>query len=103
MANKGEFVAAVAAGVAGEGKVARSLTKAQVAEVVDAMFKTLEDMLARGEEVVIAGFGSFSVTERAASKGRNLRTGAEVVIPAKRVPKFKAGKRLKDLVAGEAA
>jgi len=52
--------------------------------------------LKKGDEVRLVGFGTFAVSERAASKGRNPRTGAEIDIPASKQPKFKPGKILKD-------
>ncbi|MBI3454122.1 MAG: HU family DNA-binding protein, partial [Rhodospirillales bacterium] len=54
--------------------------------------------LKTGQEVRLVGFGTFSVSQRKASTGRNPRTGAEIAIPASKQPKFKAGKALKDAV-----
>ncbi|MDL1971456.1 MAG: HU family DNA-binding protein [Candidatus Desulfofervidaceae bacterium] len=70
------------------------LTKKNAARAVDAVFKVLEDTLKSGENVVITGFGSFKVVERAARKGKNPQTGEPIEIPAKKVVKFKAGKKL---------
>nr|WP_300926108.1 HU family DNA-binding protein [Turicimonas muris] len=58
----------------------------------------VHNALVKGDEVVLAGFGTFSVAERAPRKARNLHTNEEIEIPAKKVPKFKAGKFLKDAV-----
>ena len=54
----------------------------------------VKDALARGDEVRLVGFGTFAVRERAARKGRDLRTGAEIEIPAKRIPVFRPGRDL---------
>jgi DNA-binding protein HU-beta len=54
--------------------------------------------LAKGDTVTIVGFGTFAVSKRAARKGRNPQTGASINIPASKVPRFKAGKDLKDAV-----
>ncbi len=62
------------------------------------MFSTIEAFLAEGEKVQLIGFGNFEVRERAARKGRNPQTGAEIEIAASKVPAFKAGKALKDAV-----
>lgn len=66
--------------------------------IVDAVFETILEELAKGEKVSFLGFGTFSVTERAARKGRNPQTGEEMDIPATKSPKFKPGKQLKDAV-----
>ena len=88
--NKNELVSAVAEKV--------SLSKQQATEAVDAVFDVIGDALANGGDIRLVGFGTFSVGHRAASKGRSPSTGAEVDIPARNVPKFAAGKTLKDLV-----
>lgn len=82
------------------GCVAESatLSKADATRAVDAVFDGITETLKRGEEVRLVGFGSFLVTQREASKGRNPRTGEEIDIPASRQPKFKVGKGLKDAV-----
>ncbi|MCD9033269.1 HU family DNA-binding protein [Luteimonas sp. Y-2-2-4F] len=74
------------------------LTKAQASTAVDAMFDAILEALAQGEDVTIAGFGTFEVRVRAARTGRNPRTGEEIQIPASKNPAFKAGKALKDAV-----
>ena len=63
---------------------------------VTALFEAIGDGLAKGESVSIAGFGTFSVKDRAARQGRNPRTGEAIVIAASKVPLFKAGKGLRD-------
>jgi DNA-binding protein HU-beta len=72
------------------------LSKDAAEKAVDALFKNIEKALRGGDTVRIVGFGNFQVAQRKASVGRNPRTGAEVQIPASRVPKFRAGKALKE-------
>ncbi|PCI20907.1 DNA-binding protein HU [Candidatus Wolfebacteria bacterium] len=74
-------------------------TKAQAERLVDGLFGAITDALKEGKEVSIAGFGAFTAKMRAARTARNPRTGEPVEVPAKRVPKFKAAKALKDAVA----
>lgn len=72
------------------------MTKKQVTEVVDAWIAAVEDTLAAGDSVQIAGFGAFTVKEIAAHTGRNPRTNEAVEIPASRRVTFSASKTLKD-------
>lgn len=65
---------------------------------VDSVFSTVADALKRNEKVVVTGFGTFVVRKRAARKGRNPQTGAEIQIPASKTPGFTAGKSLKRMV-----
>jgi DNA-binding protein HU-beta len=74
------------------------ITKADATKAVDATFDAIAHSLKQGDEVRVVGFGTFSVSERAESEGRNPRTGEKIVIPASKQPKFKAGKGLKDEV-----
>ena len=74
------------------------LTKADAGRAVDGVFDSIASALASGDDVRIVGFGSFSVANRAASTGRNPRTGEEIQIPASKQPKFKAGAPLKSAV-----
>ena len=74
-------------------------TKKQAQTVVDSVFEVITKSLGRGEEVGITGFGTFRVAKRAARMGVNPKTGAKIQIKASIVPKFKAGKLLKDAVA----
>jgi len=74
------------------------LTKKASREAVDAITSVITDALAREEKVTLVGFGTFQVMERRARKGRNPRTGEEIQIPAKRVPKFVPGKSLREKV-----
>ncbi len=88
--NKNELVAAVADGA--------DISKADAGKAVDSVFDAVSDALKGGDEVRIVGFGTFSVASRAASTGRNPRTGETIQIKASKQPKFKAGKGLKDAV-----
>lgn len=75
------------------------LTKKASREAVDAVTSTITDCLARGGKVTLVGFGSFKVRKRKSRRGRNPQTGKEIQIPAKEVPKFQAGKNLREAVA----
>ncbi|WP_366654353.1 HU family DNA-binding protein [Fodinicurvata sp. EGI_FJ10296] len=75
---------------------ATGLSKADAGSAVDAVFDGITSALKGGDEVRLIGFGTFAVAERAATEGRNPRTGEKIAIPASRQPKFKAGKVLKD-------
>jgi DNA-binding protein HU-beta len=86
--NKAELIDMVAS--------AADLSKSNAATVVDTVFSGITGCLKQGESVTLVGFGTFSVSERAARTGRNPRTGEAITIPASRSPKFKAGKALKD-------
>lgn len=90
MANKAELIEKVAEKA--------DLTKKDATTAVDAVFSTIQDLLADGEKVQLIGFGNFEVRDRAARKGRNPQTGKEISIPASKVPAFKPGKALKDAV-----
>jgi len=74
------------------------LTKAQAGDAVDAVFDAITASLKSGEEVRLVGFGTFAVSQRKASVGRNPATGAEIKIPASNQAKFKPGKGLKDAI-----
>jgi len=74
------------------------VTKAQAGDAVDAVFEAITGTLKKGEEVRLVGFGTFSVSKRKASVGRNPATGAEINIPASNQAKFKPGKGLKDSI-----
>jgi len=90
MAGKGDLVEAVA-------KKA-GISKKAAGEAVNAVVGFVVSALKQGDKVTIPGFGTFSVAERAARTGRNPKTLEEIKIPAKKVPKFKAGKGLKEAV-----
>lgn len=69
-------------------------------DALNAFLDSVKEALAAGDSVNLIGFGTFSVRERTARKGKNPRTGAVIDIPASKVPAFKAGKPLKDQVNG---
>ncbi len=91
--NKGSLVEAIAGGA--------DLSKAQAERALNATIDAIQTTLKTGGSVSLIGFGSFSVSDRAARTGKNPRTGEAIKIPARKVPKFTAGKGLKDLVAGK--
>jgi len=72
------------------------LTKKTSRETIDAMTSVISDALAREEKVALVGFGTFQVRQRKARTGRNPQTGKTIQIPAKKVPKFRPGKELKE-------
>lgn len=74
------------------------LTKARAELVVNCVFDAMTEALQRGEGIEIRGFGSFTVRPYKSYNGRNPRTGEQVVVPAKRLPYFKVGKELRELV-----
>ncbi len=74
------------------------LTKKQTEVIVNTVFQSITEALARGDKVELRGFGSFRVRHRHSREGRNPKTGTTVHIPAKKVPFFKAGKELRELV-----
>ena len=74
------------------------LSRAQTEKVVDIFFEAITDTLSRGDRVEIRGFGSFSVNSYTSYVGRNPKTGAQINVPPKKLPFFKVGKQLKDLV-----
>ena len=88
--NKNDLIAAVAEST--------GMSKAGAGQAVDATFDAITASLQVRDEVKIIGFGNFSVAKRAASIGRNPRTGEAIKIAASKTPKFKAGKGLKDAV-----
>ncbi len=88
--NKTELIAQVAE--------TAGLSKPDAANAIDATFKVIEETLKSGDDVRIVGFGSFQVSERKESMRRNPSTGKQMPVPAKRVPKFKPGKLLKEAV-----
>ncbi len=88
--NKNDLVATVASKT--------GMSKADAGKAVDGVFAAITNSLRSKTEVRLVGFGTFSVTRRAATQGRNPRTGERIQIPASNQPKFKAGKGLKDAV-----
>lgn len=88
--NKTELVSTVAAIAA--------ITKKDAEKFINVFFTTVGDVLKAGDKIQLIGFGTFEVRARQARKGRNPQTGAEIQIPAAKVPAFKPGKALKDAV-----
>ena len=88
--NKAELIDHVAASA--------DLTKAAAGAAVEAVVSGVTKALSNGDSVSLVGFGTFSVSDRAARTARNPRTGATINVPASKAPKFKAGKALKDAV-----
>lgn len=88
--NKTELVDAIAAKA--------DISKNAAGKALNAFIETVTKALKKNDTVTLVGFGTFSVGKRAARKGRNPQTGAEIKIKAAKVPKFKAGKGLKDAV-----
>lgn len=86
--NKQELIAQVS--------TAAGLGRAEASRAVEAVFDTISASLKKGDEVRLVGFGTFAVSKRKASTGRNPRTGEPMTIKASTQPKFKAGKVLKD-------
>ncbi len=80
---------------------AAELTKKDAERLVELVFESIIETLNQGEKIELRGFGSFRVRERGARRGRNPKTGDPVDIPAKRVPYFKPGKELKELINEE--
>ena len=88
--NKDDLISKVASSI--------GISKSEAAKSVDAVFSSITNSLKEGNEVRLVGFGTFLITNRAATTGRNPRTGESIEIPAKKVPKFRAGKALKETV-----
>ena len=88
--NKSELVDAIA--------VKTGATKKASEESLNAILEVIKEALVKGEKVQLVGLGSFETKARAARKGKNPQTGAEMKIPACKAPAFKAGKALKDIV-----
>jgi len=74
------------------------LSKVDTEKALKAFIDSVTDALQQDDKISLVGFGTFSVSERAARTGKNPQTGATLQIPAAKVPKFKAGKALKDAV-----
>lgn len=89
--NKTELIAAVAEKT--------DLSKKDADAAVSAVLGAITDALKAGDKIQLVGFGTFEVRNRAAKQGRNPRTGETMIVPASKVPAFKAGKALKDAVA----
>ena len=87
--NKGQLVEVVAKALG---------SKSAAEKAINSTLKAVSDALKNGDKVTLVGFGTFSVSKRAARTGRNPQTGKEIKIKAKKVPKFTAGKALKDTI-----
>ncbi|MAF68121.1 MAG: DNA-binding protein HU [Micavibrio sp.] len=74
------------------------LSKTKAQEALEAVLSSIKGTLKKGDDVRLVGFGTFSVSKRAATTGRNPRTGEKINIPASKRPTFKAGKDLKEAV-----
>ncbi|HYG49556.1 MAG TPA: HU family DNA-binding protein [Flavobacteriales bacterium] len=88
--NKAELIDAVAA--------ESGLSKAEAKRALDSTIDVMSKSLKKGDRVALVGFGSFSISKRAARKGRNPQTGKEIKIAAKKVVKFKAGAELAEKI-----
>jgi len=88
--NKAELVAAMAERA--------EISKKDAEAALAAFTNVVAEELKKGEKIQLVGFGTFEVSERAERTGRNPQSGAEMVIPASKAPKFKAGKALKDMI-----
>ena len=88
--NKGDLISAIAA--------AASITKAQATDALNATLDSVTATLKGGGKVTLVGFGSFSTTTRKSRKGRNPKTGESILIPEKKVVKFKSGTYLSDSI-----
>ena len=88
--NKNDLVAAVSEKT--------GISKSDAGKAVDATLETITEALRGNDDVRLVGFGTYSVTMRNATEGRNPRTGAPIKIPASRQPKFKPGKALKEAI-----
>ncbi|MFZ4567601.1 MAG: HU family DNA-binding protein [Bacteroidota bacterium] len=91
--NKQELIASVAE--------KSGLTKVAAEKAVSSVFVTISEQLGAGESVALLGFGTFGTSNRASRTGKNPRTGEALTIPARTVPKFSAGKSLKEVVNSE--
>ena len=87
--NKGQLVEVVAKALG---------SKSAAEKAINSTLKAITDALKKGDKVTLVGFGTFAVAKRAARVGRNPQTGKEIKIRAKKVPKFTAGKALKDTI-----
>ncbi|NOX20350.1 MAG: HU family DNA-binding protein [Nitrospirae bacterium] len=91
--NKAELIEKVAE--------ATGSSKAEAAKAVNAVFETITKALKKGDSVTLIGFGTFAVSKQKARKGRNPQTGETIKIKARKVPKFRPGKALKEAVGGK--
>lgn len=87
---KGELIEKIASGA--------KITKADAGRALDSMLDAVKGSLKKGQKVTLVGFGTFAISKRKARLGRNPKTGAAIKIPAAKVPRFSAGKALKQAV-----
>jgi DNA-binding protein HU-beta len=90
VSNKSDLIDAIA--------ISADISKAAAGRALDATIEAIKKSLKKGEDVSLVGFGTFYVGKRAARTGRNPQTGAAIKIKAAKVPKFRAGKGMKDAV-----
>jgi DNA-binding protein HU-beta len=88
--NKAQIVSKIA----DEAKI----SKAAAEKAIATLTKAITQALRKGDSVTLVGFGTFSVTHRKAREGRNPQTGQKIRIPARKIPRFRPGKALKDAV-----
>jgi DNA-binding protein HU-beta len=88
--NKGDLIEQMAAD--------SGISKAQATEALNSVINSIRKTLKKGDKVTLVGFGTFSITKRAARTGRNPQTGEAIKIKAKKIVKFKAGKELAEYV-----
>jgi DNA-binding protein HU-beta len=74
------------------------ITKRQAAKALDALVEGVQEALSKGDSITLMGFGTFTVMSRSARKGRNPKTGREIVIPPSKTAKFRAGKGLREAI-----
>jgi DNA-binding protein HU-beta len=86
--NKGDLVEKVAQDC--------NISKAAAEQALNSIMDAISEAVSAGDKVTLIGFGTFSVSERAAREGRNPQTGKKIKIPAKKIVKFKAGSKLAD-------
>lgn len=84
--------------LANEVSAKTGLSKKETHNVIDVLTETIGDTLAKGEKVTLVGFGTFQVASRKARRGVNPQTGESIQIPANKVPKFVAGKGLREKI-----
>jgi DNA-binding protein HU-beta len=87
---KAELIDKISSGV--------KISKVDAAKALDSTLNSIKGALKKGQKITLVGFGTFSVVKRKARKGRNPQTGAAISIPARKIPKFRAGKTFKEAV-----
>ncbi len=89
------------AGIVDEVYEMVGVTKKEAADYVEAVFETMKETLEEGEDIKVSGFGKFEVREKGERVGRNPRTGVEIMIPERRVLRFKVSQVFKDELNGK--